>query len=119
MVVKYYSETLNKMFDKKEDLEKAEKDFEEANKKKLEAEKRALEKQEAKNKERAADAEVVQKAYDEMIEKSKKAKEAEENYLKVKRDFISKHGSYHITYSNIHDTNVLEIISDLLDNIFR
>ena len=79
MVVKYYSETLNKMFDKKEDLEKAEKDFEEANKKKLEAEKRALEKQEAKNKERAADAEVVQKAYDEMIEKSKKAKEAEEN----------------------------------------
>ena len=54
-----------------------------------------------------------------MIEKSKKAKEAEENYLKVKRDFISKHGSYHITYSNIHDTNVLEIISDLLDNIFR
>ena len=62
MVVKYYSETLNKMFDKKEDLEKAEKDFEEANKKKLEAEKRALEKQEAKNKERAAFATIVQKA---------------------------------------------------------
>lgn len=85
--MKFYSETLNKMFESAEECAKAEK--EDADKK---AEIAA--KQKALANERAARAKEIEDA-------NKKVVEARKEYEKLLSDFIHDFGSYHTTFKSI------------------
>lgn len=87
--MKYYSETLGKLFDSEKELEEAE-----TLAIKEEAEKK--EKAEAARKERAEDAKAVEEAL-------KAVKLAEDDYYEKLNAFIKKYGSYHYTSKDIKD----------------
>lgn len=76
--MKYYSEKLNKIFDKPEDLKEAERAY---------AAKEAEEKE--KKAKRAKRAQEVEDAYD--------------NYMKLLKEFIEDYGSYHLTKRSVDD----------------
>lgn len=83
--MKYYSEKLNKVFEKVEDLETAEKELEE---------KEAAEKE--KREKRAERAKEVEKAYKE--------------YKKLLNDFIKDYGYYHQTLKDDDGLSVFDIM---------
>lgn len=103
--MKYYSETLNKLFDSTNDLEKAEK-------KHAEEEARKKELVENKKKQRAEDAKKVDEAF-------KALKEAEDNYHKVIDEFIKKYGYYHFTSTDAEDIpSAFSILKPFFDTWF-
>ena len=114
--MKYYSETLQKankqyLFDTEEDLKKAEKDYQLS--KKEQDKKLAIKK---------AKAEEITKAY-KHIEEVKKTcrdmiKQAEDEYLKKRQEFINEYGSFHMTYSN-QDGDECVAIGDLFGDLFN
>lgn len=110
----FYSENLKKYFDTKKECEEAEKVF---------AEEQA---EKEKEKEiRANDAKEVEEAYKNVIETRKQAaikiqeaneliEKAEQEYLQKRKEFVQKHGSFHMTYSNA-DGNEEITVSDLFN----
>ena len=97
--MKYYSETLNKLFDTEEEIMQAEKAYEEKN----------LEEKKAKE-ERKADSKKVSDAYKAYLEAGKK-------YEDELNTFIKKYGSYHATYTNVEDKPISAV--DLVKSIFN
>lgn len=99
--MKYYSESLDKFFDKKEDCEKAEVELEE--KRKAEAQKQLTLKteREARSKE--------------VVEAFKKAREAEAKAQKLLKDFVKDYGSFHMSYNG---KSSVPSMFDILDNFF-
>lgn len=83
--MKYYSEKLNKLFDKKNELEEAEKSL--AVKEQAEKEKRET---------RAARAKEVEEAYT--------------NYQKLLKEFIKDYGYYHQTLKDNNSLSVFDIM---------
>lgn len=107
--MKYYSEKLKKLFDTEKELRSSEKEFE-----LLEAEKK---KKLDLKKARAKEVEDAYKAY------ATKVKEAElENkklyaeYLKLRNEFVSDYGSYHMSYTESGTT--VTTLADLINEIF-
>lgn len=102
--MKYYSEKLNKFYETEKDCSIAEA--------KADAEKeRAKIESAKKDKERKADAKVVEEAYNTLVKDAKQ-------YQKVLSDFIEKHGSYHMSIStNNYPFDTL--FSNLFDIFFR
>ena len=107
----YYSNELKQVFDSVEELKAAES--------------KLHEEQEAKEKarlEKTADAKVVEDAYKHLLEvKAKAAKEieeAEKMYYEKRNEFIQKHGSYHMTYTNRDGEEFLSV-SDLIDSVWN
>lgn len=107
--MKYYSEKLKKLFDTEKELRSSEKEFE-----LLEAEKKK--KLELK-KARAKEVEDAYKAY------ATKVKEAElenkklyDEYLKLRNEFVSDYGSYHMSYTESGITKTT--LADLINEIF-
>ena len=98
--MKFYSETLNKMFDDEKSLVKAEKDYQTA----LEEKKKA---EEAKKSERAARAEKVEAARKALIA-------ARDAYSKELNDFCKDYGAYHFSVADGADFG----ISDLFKLLF-
>lgn len=87
--MKYYSETLNKMFDSEKELI-----AEETKARNAEMEKQAIEKKKAEErKNRASEVEKARIA----------ANEAATNYRKLLEDFCKDYGSYHYTIKNFPD----------------
>lgn len=99
--MKYYSESLDKFFDKQEDCEKAEVELEE--KRKAEAQKQLALKteREARSKE--------------VVEAFKKAREAEAEAQKLLKDFVKDYGSFHMSYNG---KSSVPSMFDILDNFF-
>ena len=99
--MKYYSESLDKFFDKQEDCEKAEVELEE--KRKAEARKQLTLKteREARSKE--------------VVEAFKKAREAEAEAQKLMKEFVKDYGSFHMSYNG---KTILPSMFDILDNFF-
>lgn len=87
--MKYYSETLDKLFD-------SEKEVEEAEKLAIEEEAKKKEIAEVKRKERAEDAKEVENAF-------RAIKDAEEVYYKKLSEFIKKYGYYHYSSKDVGD----------------
>lgn len=108
--MKYYSEKVKKLFDDAESLEEAEKDFDAK-----EAEKAKLTE---KRKERSVE---IEEAYKRTLEARKEAKEiirkADEEYQQLVDKFIEDFGSYHMTYTNKNNHQVISV-SDMIDNFF-
>ena len=107
----YYSNELKQVFDSLEELKAAEL--------------KLHEEQEAKEKARlvkSEDAKVVEDAYKHLLEvKAKAAKEieeAEKMYYEKRNQFIQKHGSYHMTYTNTNGVECLSV-SDLIDSVWN
>ena len=104
--MKYYSETLKKMFNSVEELDNAEKELLEQK----EEEKKALavKKEDAKEVEDAFKAyvEIKNKAYDEI-------KQAEKVFIEKKNAFVKKYGCYHMTYTSSGDKPLLDIKGNL------
>lgn len=102
--MKYYSEKLQKLFDTKEACEQAE--FaakEEENREKIRKERAAAEQKaqlEARNANRKAAAERVDKARQAM-------KEAQKAYKIELENFIKEYGTYHYSTSSFEDTPLL------------
>ncbi len=97
--MKYYSESLDKFFDKQEDCEKAEVELEE--KRKAEAQKQLALKteREARSKE--------------VVEAFKKAREAEAEAQKLLKDFIKDYGSFHMSYNGKSSVpSMFDILND-------
>lgn len=94
--MKYYSETLDKLFDDEEKLFEAEKQAEEEKKQREIELAKKKELAEIKRKERAEDAKEVEEAF-------KAVKEAEDEYYKKLTDFINKHGYYHYSSKDVGD----------------
>lgn len=97
--MKYYSETLNKVFENEKDCLKAEKEHKE----KVEAEE--------KHKKELADsrkirAKEVEDAYKAVID-------AQKHYHELKNQFVEDFGSFHMTFSTIDD------FPSLFSDIFR
>ena len=93
--MRYYSDVCHKLFDSQEELDKAEKAMSVKNDE--EAKKKA---------ERKADANKVQKAYDEVLDKY-------DEYCKLVDEFVKKHGSYHTTIDKtIHLNDMLRSFVD-------
>lgn len=101
--MKYYSETLNKLFDSEAALNEAE-----SAQKKADAEKAAAE--EKKNSERAAAAKRVEEAM-------KAASEATEKYHKELADFCDKYGTFHYSFKANNAEDRLTLPS-LVDSFF-
>ena len=83
--MKYYSELVNKIYDTKEECEKAEEAL--AAKKKAEEEKQLA----LKNEREARSKEVV--------EAFKKAREAEAEAQRLLKEFVKDYGSFHVSYN--------------------
>ena len=97
--MKYYSESLDKFFDKQEDCEKAEVELEE--KRKAEAQKQLALKteREARSKE--------------VVEAFKTAREAEAEAQKLLKDFIKDYGSFHMSYNGKSSVpSMFDILND-------
>lgn len=92
--MKYYSEVLKKLYDSKEECAKAEDDYIKKVSKEAEEKKKLAE-------ERKRRAKEVEDAYRAVIE-------AEKNYSKLKNAFIKDYNSFHMTFSNISTSNLLE-----------
>lgn len=103
--MKYYSETLNKLFDSEEAVKKAEAlAIQEENKKK--------ELEENKKKERAKDAKAVEEAL-------KAVKTAEDEYYKKLNAFIKKYGYFHYTTNDAKDfTSVFSLFKPFFNDWF-
>ena len=110
----YYSRVLGKVFDNLDDLLSAEKEHEDA---------KLAEKEKARvKKEKAA---IVEKAYIEYVETAEKANkeiaDAQNNYIKLRDEFIKEYGSFHMSYSNEEKEGKCNRdvrVSDTLGNIF-
>lgn len=87
--MKYYSETLKKLFESQEECEKAEQE-------EIEAKKKAEEEKERLVAERKARADEVEAARKAMVE-------AQKNYEKVMHDFLRDYHTYHYSTSNVDD----------------
>ena len=87
--MKYYSDTLKKLFDSAEECEKAEQE-------ELEAKKKAEEEKEKLAAERKARADEVEEARKAMVK-------AQENYEKVMREFLRDYHTYHYSTSNVSE----------------
>lgn len=97
--MKYYSESLDKFFDKQEDCEKAEVELEE--KRKAEEQKQLT----LKNEREARSKEVV--------EAFKKAREAESEAQKLLNEFVKDYGSFHISYNGKSSVpSMFDILND-------
>lgn len=97
--MKYYSESLDKFFDRQEDCEKAEVELEE--KRKAEARKQL-----ALRTEREARSKEVVEAF-------KKAREAEAEAQKLLKDFIKDYGSFHMSYNGKSSVpSMFDILND-------
>lgn len=83
--MKYYSETLNALYDTEQELIKAETKAKEEERKKLEAEK-------AKKNARATKAKEVEQAL-------KEANEAQAKAIKLLKEFTNEYGYFHMSYS--------------------
>ena len=101
--MKFYSETLNKLFDSEEELTKAEKVAKETEMKKLEAEK-------AKKAARATKAKEVEKAL-------KEANEAQAKAIKLLKDFTNEYGYFHTSFStdNVKKEDTATTVNDFFD----
>lgn len=112
--MKYYSEKLDKMFTTAKELEIAEVAYDEAHKAELKA-----------KEEKKVDAKKVEDAYKNYLSVCKKAtqmvNEAEDEWLKARNEFIEKHGSYHMTYTNTDKGESIKVASifDLFEDFFR
>lgn len=103
--MKYYSETLNKLFETEKDLLAEEKKVKEAEAAKIEAEK-------AKKEARATRAKEVEKAL-------KDADAAQSKAQKLLTDFIKDYGYFHTTYSlsdteNHPSTSFVDLLTSFL-----
>jgi len=96
--MKFYSETLNKLFDSSEECAKAEADY----KKKLEEKKAAEQKKAETRKARAQEVEDAMKA----------AAEARANYEKLLAAFCKDYGTFHYSFSN-DDSKDLKSLFDI------
>ena len=103
--MKYYSETLKKLFDTEEEVKKAETlAIQEETKKKELAE--------TKRKERAEDAKAVEEAL-------KAVKVAEDEYYKKLNEFIKKYGYFHYTSKDVNDIpSVFSLFKPFFNNWF-
>ena len=101
--MKYYSETLHKLFDSEDELIKEEKAKKEAELKKQEAEK-------AKKAERATRAKEVEKAL-------KEANESQAKAIKMLKDFTNDYGYFHMSYST-EDTDKAYTKSSVKSDFF-
>ena len=117
--MRYYSDLLDKTFDTVKELEEAETS-------KVEAEKRMQEEKEklqASRKVLAHEVEEAYKHYIEVIESNSKKlealskqieienKEACNEYLKLRNEFIGKYGSFHMTYKD--NTPVVDTVTSI------
>lgn len=100
--MKYYSETLDKLFESEKELQKAEKDA-------IEAEAKKKELEEVKRKERAEDAKAVEDAL-------KNLRKAENEYHEKLSAFIKKYGYYHYTS---HDAKDFPSAFSILEPFFK
>lgn len=109
-MLKTYSDKTKQYYNNVEDAKKAELEFD----KKQEVASKASE-------EKKADAEKVESAYKHMLDVSKQADkmitDAENAYYVERKKFISKYGSFHMTYYN-DDGNQGIAVSDLVNRIF-
>lgn len=87
--MKYYSETLDKLFESEKELQQAEKNA-------IEAEAKKKELEEVKRRERAEDAKEVEIAL-------KNLRKAEDEYHEKLNAFIKKYGYYHYTSHDARD----------------
>lgn len=99
--MKYYSETLQKLFESEKALVEAEKQAQEEKEKK-EAEKKAL------TEKRATRAKEIEEAYKAIIE-------AKNHYNELKNKFIEDYGSYHLTVNTKTPIDNIETLSDLFN----
>lgn len=120
--MKYYSELTKKMYDTKKELDIAEKEAEEA----LSLAKKEKEEALARKKEEANE---VSKAYTECVNLRKeylaKINDADNNYWKLKNDFIKKYGSWHMSFYELDDEakneidNTIRFIGQFIDEYFN
>ena len=89
----YRSKLLNKYFEDYSELVKAEEEFKRVNEEKI-----------RKAEEKKSEAKKVEDAYKKALEVRKEAYEkiyeAEKEFNKLRKDFVDKYGSWHITYTN-------------------
>ena len=109
--VVYRSKLLNKEFTDLEELKKAEADYNAVHEVEIK-----------KAEERKAAAKEIEEAYKHAMAVRKEAKEAirkaDEEYYKLRDEFVNKYGSYHVSYSN-KDGNEIVTVSDLFDSFFN
>lgn len=110
--MKYYSEILRRTFDTVEELENEEKKVKEAEQKK--------ELMLSKKKERA---ELVNNAFKELQDVRKeyyaKLREKEENYIKLRDEFVKDYGSWHMTYSSDNDNYCVSDVFKDFSTMFK
>ena len=110
--MKYYSEKLKTLYETIEELKSAEEAHDEELAKKQEL-------LEAKR----LDAKAVEDAYKNTFVVRKQAnatiREADEQYAKVRDEFIAKYGAYHMTYRNNEEDGQVCKVSDIVDDIFN
>lgn len=98
--MKYYSESLKKVYDSEKECQDAEREYAE----KVAAEKAEREKLQKARKERAAEVESARQAY----------LEAQKSYIELRNKFINDFGGWHMTVS----TSTPRDLIDLFDTIF-
>ena len=107
--MKFYSEQTKKLYDSEKELKDAEN-------------KLALEKAEKEKalEGRKVEAQKVEDAYKKALEVRKEAykqiDEAEKEFYKLRREFVDKYGSWHMTYSSKNDEDAY-YISDAFESI--
>lgn len=99
--MKYYSEMTNKVYETKEECEKAEEAI--VAKKKAEEEKQLALKNERETRSKA------------VVDAFKKAREAEAEAQKLMKEFVKDYGSFHMSYNG---KTILPSMFDILDNFF-
>ena len=107
----YYSKLLNKPFDTVEELKAAEDEYNKAHEVEL-----------RKTEERKAKAKAIEAAYKHSMDVRRTAqqaiREADEEYYKLRNEFVKEYGSYHVSYSNTNGNEVVTV-SDLMDSFFK
>lgn len=103
--MKFYSETLNKLFDTEKDLVEAETKVKVAEAKKLEAEK-------AKKAARATRAKEVEKAL-------KEANEAQAKAIKLLKSFTNDYGYFHTSFSSKEEKPENNKSESIVDDFFN
>mgnify|MGYP000008395797 FL=1 len=99
--MKYYSEMTNKVYETKEECEKAEEAI--VAKKKAEEEKQLALKNERETRSKA------------VVDAFKKAREAEAEAQKLLKEFVKDYGSFHMSYNG---KSSMPSMFDILDNFF-
>ena len=107
----YYSKLLNKPFDTLEELKAAE-----------DTHRKELEKKEQLANEKRVRAKEVEEAYAHSMQVRKEAQEmirkADDEYYKLRTDFIKDYGSFHMTFSDNNGKKAVTV-SDVIDSMFN